>query len=227
MASLAGPNVHKNLYCHIPECDEKPGCPSNTTRCLECIQVHGAHEKALRNAGCTDAEVTRYCDDLGKPHTLTGMVALRGFEAKQVQPKYDGPLFREDSLCFCDAGYTGADCSQKLTKDSSASSEFDGQLTTVAVQPESATDHVMSAARSTGTHTEGQQVTETMDSRVICPDGRASCPSGSSCAALSTGAWGCCATPNAVICDCSFCCPEGFACNTTGGVGSATHCEKQ
>ena len=37
---------------------------------------------------------------------------------------------------------------------------------------------------------------------------------------------GCCATADAVLCDCAYCCPKGYTCNSTGGLGSATHCEE-
>jgi hypothetical protein len=201
MEGLAGPNVHKNAYCHIPQCTQKHGCPSNTTRCLECIQPHGAHEKALRAAGCTDSEVTRYCDTLGTPGAPPTAVALGPVGTDEAHLKYTGPLFQEDSLCFCDTGYAGPDCSQA------------DPLTTAFNHKLTVDDIVI-------------QQSERIENEIVCPDGRASCPSGSSCAPLSTGAWGCCATPNAVICDCSFCCPEGFACNTTGSAGSVTHCEK-
>ena len=226
MQSLAGPTVTKNKFCQIPKCtDGAAGCPTNTTRCLECVQFHGAHAHALKSVGCTDALVTKYCDSLGKPphqavrlhetgqhqqqpqqNEKAGAAILGGgqyphmyhtaAEAASATSGYVGPLFGDDSLCFCDQGYTGEDCS---------------------VPAEVETPPLDAAAAPSD---------DQEDDTIICPDGRSTCPSGSSCASLSTGAWGCCATPNAVICDCSYCCPMGYTCNATGGVGSATHCEK-
>eukprot|EP01047_Picozoa_sp_COSAG01_P057582 COSAG01_NODE_6674_length_3551_cov_21.128042_2_plen_352_part_00 len=192
---LAGPNVTNNKFCSIPKCTATSGCPTNTTRCVTCIQslTTGAHAKALQRAGCTQALITSYCDSLGKPSQRAA--AQR---AKQGEPlQYTGPLFGEDSLCFCDAGYHGADCSQPDAPAAAAEPQQHGNI------------------RSDPTGS------------ILCPDGRSSCPSSSSCASISTGAWGCCATPNAVVCDCTYCCPQGYVCNTTGGVGTATHCEKQ
>jgi hypothetical protein len=191
MKGLAGPTVVKNKFCHIPPCTDSAGCPANTTRCNACVQWTGAHAKALQHAGCTAAAVTQFCDAMGKPAVA---------EVAAPVAVYDGPLFKEDSLCFCDAGYSGVDCSkQEQTKPSGV---FAAPVAAVA-------------ARS------GEE-----DGIVMCPDGRSSCPAGSSCASISTGGWGCCAAPNAVVCDCAYCCPTGFTCNTTGSVGSVTHCEK-
>eukprot|EP01043_Picozoa_sp_COSAG02_P054324 COSAG02_NODE_6133_length_3778_cov_5.507747_6_plen_169_part_00 len=53
MEGLAGPDVKGNNFCHIPACHDPAGCPMNITRCTTCIQVHGAHAKALQQAGCT------------------------------------------------------------------------------------------------------------------------------------------------------------------------------
>ena len=53
MEGLAGPDVKGNKFCQIPACHEPVGCPTNITRCTTCIQVHGAHAKALQQAGCT------------------------------------------------------------------------------------------------------------------------------------------------------------------------------
>lgn len=196
MQGLAGPTVVKNKMCHIPRCADSAGCPTNVTRCNVCEEWTGAHAKALKGAGCTAEAVTQYCDAMGKPPAVAAEVSAAGAGA------YDGPLFKDDSLCFCDTGYSGVDCSTQEEEDTPAA-----RL--------SLSD---SAAPAEEAEEEGGVL--------MCPDGRSSCPAGSSCASLSTGGWGCCATPNAVVCDCSYCCPTGFTCNTTGGIGSATHCEK-
>ena len=199
MEGLAGPGVKKNKMCIIPKCTVAAGCPTNTTRCLECVQPHGAHASALKHAGCTDAMVTQYCADMGKKQPLDGEQAVvmvpkptSGGGGGEQLLFYDGPLFRDDALCFCDTGYTGTDCSKQTT---AAAMKRDNAAATAAAT-------------------------------VTCPDGRSTCPAGSSCASLSTGGWGCCAAADAVMCDCGYCCPKDYLCNTTGGVGSATHCEK-
>lgn len=53
MEGLAGPDVKGNKFCQIPGCHDPAGCPKNVTRCTACIEVHGAHAKALQHAGCT------------------------------------------------------------------------------------------------------------------------------------------------------------------------------
>ena len=106
MEKLAGPDV-KSSFCNIPPCHDAAGCPSNVTRCHECVQFHGAHEKALKGAGCTEDEAKAFCDAMGKPPAE----AVAGAEVA-LGSGYTGRLFGDDSLCFCDEGYSGADCSQ-------------------------------------------------------------------------------------------------------------------
>ncbi len=117
---------------------------------------------------------------------------------------YDGPMFGDDSVCFCDTGYSGTDCSKHDAGQEAEVADIDSQQATEAETDGVSTD-------------------------ITCPDGRSTCPAGSTCASLSTGAWGCCATPNAVMCDCAYCCPQGYKCAldpANNGKGSATHCEK-
>ncbi|XP_030321951.1 progranulin [Calypte anna] len=52
---------------------------------------------------------------------------------------------------------------------------------------------------------------------VKCDD-QTSCPDGSTCCRLSTGAWGCCPLEQAVCCpDHVHCCPQGYICDPAGG----------
>ncbi|KAF1568504.1 hypothetical protein FQV10_0013048, partial [Eudyptes schlegeli] len=49
-------------------------------------------------------------------------------------------------------------------------------------------------------------------------DEETSCPDGSTCCRLSSGAWGCCPLEEAVCCpDHVHCCPQGYTCNPEGG----------
>ncbi|XP_040392925.1 progranulin isoform X3 [Cygnus olor] len=52
---------------------------------------------------------------------------------------------------------------------------------------------------------------------VKCDD-ETSCPDGSTCCRLSSGAWGCCPLEQAVCCpDHEHCCPQGYTCDPEGG----------
>ncbi|KAK2512548.1 Grn [Columba guinea] len=52
---------------------------------------------------------------------------------------------------------------------------------------------------------------------VRCDD-EASCPDGTTCCRLSSGAWGCCPLEEAVCCpDHVHCCPQGYTCDTETG----------
>ena len=77
MEKLAGPDV-KSSFCNIPPCHDATGCPSNVTRCHECVQFHGAHEKALKGAGCTEDEAKAFCDAMGKPPAAAVAGAVAG-----------------------------------------------------------------------------------------------------------------------------------------------------
>ncbi|KAM7081819.1 LOW QUALITY PROTEIN: progranulin [Ciconia maguari] len=49
-------------------------------------------------------------------------------------------------------------------------------------------------------------------------DEETSCPDGSTCCRLSSGAWGCCPLEEAVCCDDHVhCCPQGYTCDPAGG----------
>ncbi|KAG6920928.1 granulin precursor, partial [Chelydra serpentina] len=49
-------------------------------------------------------------------------------------------------------------------------------------------------------------------------DEQTSCPDGSTCCRLLTGAWACCPMPEAVCCqDHVHCCPTGYTCDLSGG----------
>eukprot|EP00003_Mantamonas_plastica_P018308 TRINITY_DN2_c0_g1_i1.p2 TRINITY_DN2_c0_g1~~TRINITY_DN2_c0_g1_i1.p2 ORF type:complete len:277 (+),score=48.23 TRINITY_DN2_c0_g1_i1:56-832(+) len=56
-----------------------------------------------------------------------------------------------------------------------------------------------------------------------CPDGKSSCPSGSTCCSLTSGGYGCCPYENATCCsDHQHCCPGGYTCDLSQG-----ECKKQ
>ena len=50
---------------------------------------------------------------------------------------------------------------------------------------------------------------------INCPDGRSSCPSGSTCCLMSSNGYGCCPLISAVCCsDGIHCCPGGYRCGS-------------
>merc|ERR1719483_675252 len=56
---------------------------------------------------------------------------------------------------------------------------------------------------------------------VVCPAGTYTCPDGSTCCQLASGAWGCCPQLNAVCCsDHVHCCPTGYTCDVSAGTCS-------
>lgn len=103
---LAGPKVDAaGSYCNIPQpCKETSGCPTNVTRCRECLGnlTAGAHSERLKEAGCTASELEQYCDEMGKHYSPA---------EPQPGSKAGAAAARVNVLCFCDDGYSGSDCS--------------------------------------------------------------------------------------------------------------------
>ena len=141
----------------------------------------GAHARPLKDAGCTNATITKYCDGLGQPPAAAAATATA--PAKK--------------LCYCDDGYSGSDCSNQESSKLGQQYKEEGYMTL----------------------SQGDQ-----DDAVTCPDGLSTCPAGTSCGPMSTGYYGCCPTPNAVICDSAFCCPKGTVCGEVNSRGNSMAC---
>ena len=179
MKRLGGPTVGKlGAWCNIPPCTVAGGCKNDTARCISCVVDMGVHARPLKDAGCTNATITKYCDDLGQPSVI----------ARAPTKK----------LCYCDDGYSGNDCSKYETVKREQDIE----------------EEIFKTSWLQGAQ----------DDVVTCPDGLSTCPAGTSCGPMSTGLFGCCPTPNAVICDSAFCCPKGTVCGEVNSKGNSMAC---
>ncbi len=162
------------------------------------IRVWGSEAFAWPGNDATDGgNCSTSADPQGCDVHLNGM--MRAFGAKilddfvrrqcrcaESQCRGHGRCYANETRCYCDAGFTGANCS-----DATRIREPQWQNWVGPVDPSGATGN---------------------EEMVLCPDGLASCKYGQTCAQTVLGPWVCCPYANATICDSRRCCPHAHEC---------------